>query len=338
MKLLFTSLIFLFLLNNLRAQTFFTLSGKVLNEITGAPMAATSVFAQSTTIGTITDDNGNFKLQLPQGGYDIIFTFTGYKTESRRITTADAGQTINIILREKEKEMETVAIISSNEVKDGLEKFGQFFNEEFIGKTINSKACTVQNLEALHFFFSKKKNRLKITATVPLLIKNNALGYNIKYSIDSFTHEYGTGVSIYSGYPLYEEMQGDSIQQQLWKANRQAAYKGSLLHFMRSLYQKKLKEQQFEMQFIVQKSGVDNALQLKDPYGAVNYEKDDSTQTVEIMPNQKEVGILFMGEKPGDIPVERAIKFEMIVNMKTAKTLGIKIPNSILVRATKVIE
>ena len=47
---------------------------------------------------------------------------------------------------------------------------------------------------------------------------------------------------------------------------------------------------------------------------------------------------IFRGTKPGDIPIEQATKFELIVNMKTAKTLGIKVPQSILVQATTVIE
>jgi putative ABC transport system substrate-binding protein len=50
------------------------------------------------------------------------------------------------------------------------------------------------------------------------------------------------------------------------------------------------------------------------------------------------VGKILKGAKPGDIPFEQPTKFDMVVNMKTAKTLGIKIPNSILVQATKVIE
>lgn len=313
------------------APSYFKITGKIIDANSKAPMQAASVFAQNTTLGTATNNEGGFTLWLPNGGYDLVVTFAGYETVTRRISAAENNdKEILIEMRLQVKAMEEVAIKTSNELKDGLEKYGDFFIENFIGKTTNSRQCSITNKDALKFYFSKKRNRLKVLASEPLVIENTALGYRIRYTLDSFTYDYNSSTSTFTGYPLFEALQpADAAQATAWKENRTTAYNGSILHCMRSIYNKRLKEEGFEIQFIIKRTDMDTAIKGLNFYGALNYEKNDSTQIVEINPNQTEVAILYNNEKPDEAyqtaNPDAPKKFELsVVSFVPQQAIGIE--------------
>ena len=285
----------LFTICSLMTYGQFSVTGKIVDSATKEPLSSASVYCQNTTIGTTTNKEGEFSLQLKSGGYELIISYTGYQTKQVRITNTD-NRIPDIEMIKEEKSLGEVIIKSSNEVKDGWEKYGTFFLEHFIGVTPNAAKTTLLNPEVLHFYLLKKSNKLRVLATEPLQIQNNALGYNLRYQLDSFIYFYNTNVNSYRGFCLYTEMDGGDSLKKVWAANREKAYYGSKLHFMRSYYDSTLVEEGFIIDMLDEVNDKKfNA--IKDVYDTLYYGALDSTMQVEIGFPRK-ISITYVKKKP----------------------------------------
>ena len=267
------------LLITVAMQAQFAISGRVTDATSGTALEGASVFAQATSVGTVTNKEGRFELTLPKGGYELVVTFTGY--QAARINVAEPKQDIVIQLQAVDKSMEAVVITASNEVTDGWEKYGDLFLDEFIGTTPLADSCTLLNPEVLKFYYYKRSDRIKVLATAPLHISNRSLGYNLTYTLDSFVHYNKTGISTYQGACLYADMQAqNTLEQMRWNNLRAAAYRGSRLQFIRSYYNGTLKEDGFTVD-VLSKTDKNKFNRLSNPYDTLYY-MIDSTHEPEL--------------------------------------------------------
>jgi CarboxypepD_reg-like domain len=294
-KIFHLPLLLSFIIFSFSASGQFPVSGTVIDSVTREPLLGTSVFCQNTTIGTITNKQGEFFLSLKSGGYDLIISYTGYVTQLVRISSSDNAK-LQIALVKEDKSLGEVILKSTNEVADGWEKYGDFFMQNFIGSTPNANQTILSNHEVLKFYYYKRSNRLKVLATEPLQITNKALGYNMRYQLDSFVYYYNTNINSYRGYCLYTEMDGEDSLKKVWAVNRAKVYYGSKLHFMRSYYDSTLTEDGYEIDLLDENNDT-KFNKVADPYDTLYYGALDSTLQAEVWYPRK-FSVTYIKKKP----------------------------------------
>ncbi len=109
MKLIFSFfLLSLGLFAQLSAQSI-TVSGIVSDNDNNEPLIGVNILV-SQGVGTVTDINGSYSLELPRGSYNIQFSYVGFKTESREITLAD--KPVELSVRLKTEMLQEVVIVT----------------------------------------------------------------------------------------------------------------------------------------------------------------------------------------------------------------------------------
>jgi hypothetical protein len=212
-----------------------TLSGTVVDSAAGAPLAGVSVFLNNTSHGTATGTKGDFHLDIPRGNYQLVFSAIGYTSRVIDINGAQLPPFLRLSMRSRATELAAVTVEPYD--KRGWAKWGKFFLENFIGATENAADCKLKNHEVLRFYYSRRSNRLSVTATEPLQIANDALGYQLTFELEGFKADLGSKTVQSYGYPYFQPMTpGSADRASYWAFKRKQAYTGSLLHFMRSVY------------------------------------------------------------------------------------------------------
>ncbi|MES2807477.1 MAG: carboxypeptidase-like regulatory domain-containing protein [Bacteroidota bacterium] len=213
-----------------RAQGLYAISGKVVDEKNIA-IAGAAVFLSGSQKITTTNDEGKFVLNyLGAGTYNVSVQSMGFNPATQNVLVQSKSVDLNIALTTKPITLKTVNIGS----KDSWAKNFEIFKRHFLGITSNAQHCKILNPEVISFGTQGKK--LTAEADELIIVENKFLGYRIRYSLRAFSCNPTARTASYDGDPMFEPMQGTAGNQANWAANRLYTYNGSLMHFLRSVY------------------------------------------------------------------------------------------------------
>jgi hypothetical protein len=94
----------------------FKVLGKVIDAESKQPLLGASAYCQNTTQGTISNNQGLFYMHLPNGGYDMVVTYTGYEKKVFRISNnLPIADTLLVELAKVDQSLTEVAVVASTE-------------------------------------------------------------------------------------------------------------------------------------------------------------------------------------------------------------------------------
>jgi TonB-dependent SusC/RagA subfamily outer membrane receptor len=219
--------------------------GRIIEAKSFKPLPFATVYLNQTTIGTVTNDQGDFIMKdIRAGDYDIVVTYLGYQTYQSRVSVNDSiplSLSIKMVVATTNLKEVTVTSKKDSQWNTHYKKF----EKEFLGISPYAKECRIVNPWALEFT-EDAKGLLTATASLPIVIENLGLGYIITCQLKEFT----VGPKVYkiSGtYRFKDAATGDTTLSSLWSSRRHEVYLGSQRHLMKAIVQNRVVEEGFDL-------------------------------------------------------------------------------------------
>ena len=233
--------------DHLLAQPHFKISGRVTDASTNQPLYFVNVFLSGTTLGCATDKDGRYTIErVPPGPYDLVATMMGYEPVSASLEFFDEPEkTVYFKLKPIPIEGETISI-TAKYPKDWKENL-KIFEQLIFGSRAFAKQCSLVNPEVLDF---ERSHTFRAYNEQPATFINNALGYKVSFLLIYFDARlHGQGHYGLKGYIVatnFEELNpNDEEEREKWIQNRLVTYNGSMRHFIRAVWERRLKEEGF---------------------------------------------------------------------------------------------
>lgn len=222
-----------------------SITGRVVDDSTGAPLPATHVFISGSMNGTTVDADGEFRLTgVSRGAKRLYVSRLGY--EPRRVDLVlppDTTLTYTFRLQPTVIEAEEITVTGERN-QEWYERL-QRFKRLFIGESEQAEKCRLLNPTVLQFD-TAWWGKFEAQSSRPLVFENRALGYRLTYYLEEF--EVRRNIVRWDGDPVFEALTPrDSAEAARWAENRRRAFNGSIRHFLLALLQDRLDQEQFRM-------------------------------------------------------------------------------------------
>ncbi|NCD67953.1 hypothetical protein GSY63_01130 [Mucilaginibacter sp. R11] len=223
-----------------------SITGRVSDIITHKPIGFASVILSNSSVGNRTDTTGVFVLRnVKPGQYELVASIVGYEAYHVTLMVGNANLTLPPIeLLPKSVTLNEVVIKPDAEWFRNLE----IFKTELLGEGPASKQCRILNPDIVHLRFDESKNQLIGSSDDFIEIENKALGYRIKYLLNTFNKDYNKNMIFYEGSVLFEDLPTSSPEQaERYKQARDKAYYGSMQHFLKAALHNHAEEDGFKV-------------------------------------------------------------------------------------------